>query len=107
MFAIVVRFDLLPGAEVAFDALVAEAVPAIDAGEPGTIGYVVHTVEGSPGSRVFYELYRDRAAWEAHERYEHTARFLAALQQHLVEPPRVEFLAPSLAAGLGGVVAAG
>ena len=104
MFALVVRFDLLPGAEAAFDALVAEAVPAIDAGEPGTIGYVVHTVEDAPGSRVFYELYRDRAAWQAHERYEHTARFLQLLQQHLSAPPRVEFLTPTGAAGLAGVV---
>jgi quinol monooxygenase YgiN len=107
MFALVVRFDLLPGAEAAFDALVAEAVPAIGSGEPGTLGYVVHTVDGEPGSRVFYELYRDRAAWQAHEQYEHTARFLQDLQQHLASPPRIEFLTPSLAAGLGGVVADG
>ena len=104
MFALVVRFDLLPGAEAAFDALVAEAVPAIGAGEPGTLGYVTHTVDGSPGSRVFYELYRDRAAWEAHERHEPTARFLESIGQHLAAPPRVEFLTPASATGLGGVV---
>ena len=104
MFALVVRFELLPGAEGAFDALVAEAVPAIGAGEPGTLGYVVHTVDDSPGSRVFYELYRDRAAWEEHERYEHTARFLESVRQHLVAPPRVELLTPAVAAGLGGLV---
>ena len=104
MFALVVRFDLLPGAEAAFDALVAEAVPAIGAGEPGTLGYVTHTVDGSPGSRIFYELYRDRAAWEAHERHEPTARFLESIGPLLAAPPRVEFLTPAAATGLGSVV---
>ncbi|MEU2348165.1 putative quinol monooxygenase [Modestobacter sp. NPDC049651] len=95
MFALVVRFELQPGAEEAFDALVAETVPAIHADEPGTLQYVVHTVEDSPGSRLFYEVYRDREAWQAHERYEHTARFLQEIRQHLAEPPRLELLTPT------------
>jgi quinol monooxygenase YgiN len=32
---------------------------------------------------VFYELYRDRQAFEAHERQEHVRRFLKGREQYL------------------------
>lgn len=92
MFALVVRFDLLPGQEAEFDQLVAETLPGIEGSEPGTLLYLVHKVEGEPGARVFYEVYRDRAGFEDHERGEHTKRFLAAREGYLASPPRVEFL---------------
>ena len=40
---------------------------AVKANEPGTLVYASHTVEGQPLQRIFYELYRDEAAFEAHE----------------------------------------
>jgi len=52
----------------------------------------VHTVEGEPGARVFYELYRDREAFQAHERQPHVVTFLGQRDQYMAQPPRVEFL---------------
>ncbi|MBO0803901.1 MAG: hypothetical protein J2P25_12605 [Nocardiopsaceae bacterium] len=51
--------------------------------EAGTVVYAVHTVEGKPLERIFYELYRDKAAFDAHEEQEHTRRFLDARGQFL------------------------
>lgn len=59
MFALVVRFDLLPGTEDEFDWL-AETGAGIRAEEPGTLLYLCHTVPGEPSARVFYELLRSR-----------------------------------------------
>jgi quinol monooxygenase YgiN len=92
MFALVVRFDLRPGAAADFDDLVGETVALIRAREPGTLIYACHQVEGSPDSRIFYELYATRSAFEEHEAGEHVKRFLHERTQHLAGPPPVEFL---------------
>lgn len=98
MFGLVVRFDLRAGAGPSFDALTSETVERIRTSEPGTLIYTWHAVEGEPDARVFYELYRDREAFEAHERQEHVRRFLKEREQYLTAT-RVEFLV--LQAGKG------
>src|SRR5207245_10922949 len=55
-------------------------------------------------ARVFYELYRDAAAFEEHERQEHVRRFLDERSQYLVGPPRVEFLHVQASKGTPGQV---
>ncbi|OHV44908.1 antibiotic biosynthesis monooxygenase [Pseudofrankia sp. BMG5.36] len=92
MFGLVVRFALRPGAAEGFDRLVAETLPQIVALEPGTQVYATHAVEEDPDARIFYELYRSREAFDEHERQEHVMRFLAAREEFLAAPPRVEFL---------------
>jgi quinol monooxygenase YgiN len=100
MFGLVVRFELRDaGAAEAFDALVRVLVEKIMATEPGTLVYATHTVEDAPLARIFYEVYRDRAAFEAHESQPHTAHFLSERERH-VTSFRVEFLAPAAAKGL-------
>lgn len=100
MFALVVRFDLKDDeAAAAFDRLVAETVEEITALEPGTLVYATHTVTDAPLSRVFYEVYRDREAFEEHERRPHTRRFLEQRRDYVADF-RVEFLTPAAAKGL-------
>jgi len=60
----------------AFDQLVAETIEKIKTDEPGTLIYTAHRVEGAPLQRIFYELYQDRAAFDAHEQQTHTRRML-------------------------------
>ena len=90
-FALVVRFTVRPGAEAQFDALVAETAAGIRDHEPGTLIYACHTVQDQPQQRIFYELYRGRAAFEAHEQTAHTRRFLAE-RGALLEATEVDFL---------------
>jgi quinol monooxygenase YgiN len=104
MFGLVVRFTLKEGAQTAFDRLVDETVPLIRSREPGTLIYAVHTVAERPNERIFYELYRDRAAFDEHERQAHVKRFLADREQFL-DAVKVDFL--SLQAGAGIPAAAG
>ena len=100
MFALVVRFDLKPGREVEFDGLVADTLIGIDHGEPGTLMYATHRVTSEPSARIFYEVYSDRAAFDAHEAAAHTASFLAKRQQYLAHAPRVEFLSDARGKGV-------
>jgi len=85
MLALSVRFTCKDEASAAaHDELVAATVAAIRANEPGTLIYAVHRVDGEPLQRIFYELYTDQAAFEAHEAAAHTRRYLAAREEFLV-----------------------
>ncbi|KUO20535.1 putative quinol monooxygenase [Streptomyces dysideae] len=83
-FGLVVRFTLRDqDTATAFDHLCAETLEGIKVQEPGTLTYVTHIPVDEPLTRVFYELYADRAAFEAHEAQPHTKRFLAEREQYL------------------------
>ncbi|MET9697040.1 antibiotic biosynthesis monooxygenase [Streptomyces sp. NPDC006529] len=100
-FGLVVRFSLRDqAAAAAFDELCAAALEGIKSAEPGTLTYVVHVPEGEPLVRVFYELYADRAAFDAHEAQAHTKHFLAEREQYLagVEVTFLEAISGKVAA---------
>jgi quinol monooxygenase YgiN len=101
MFGLSVRFTCKDADSAqGFDKLVAETVTQIKQHEPGTLVYAVHTVEGQPLQRIFYELYRDRAAFDAHEGQPHTRRMLADREQFLVSV-EVDFLTLQVGKGTG------
>jgi quinol monooxygenase YgiN len=101
MFALVARFDMKDlTAAGQFDALVERTSAGIIAKEPGTLVYATHLVDGEPLGRIFYELYVDRAAFDAHEAQPHTRTFLEERDRY-VATTRVEFM------GAGPIVAKG
>ncbi|MGW6396013.1 putative quinol monooxygenase [Streptomyces sp. NPDC055103] len=77
------RSDRVNRAAAAFDQLCARTVEGIKEKEPRTLAYVSHIPVEEPLVRVFYELYVDQAAFEAHEAQEHTRRFLDERGQYL------------------------
>ena len=85
----------------AYDRLAEETVAGIEAREPGTIVYAVHRVDGQPLQRLHYELYWDRAAFEAHEAAPHTRRYLAA-RDALLASAEVDWLTLQAGTGTGG-----
>lgn len=96
---LVVRFTVEDGCEREFDDLVALTVAAIEQHEPGTLLYITHTVDQEPQTRIFYELYRDRAAFKAHEDQPHVQHFLSE-RERLVERVEVDWLTPAAQAGV-------
>lgn len=98
---LVVRFDL-PDEESArrFDELTAEAVAQITASEPGTLLYLTHVIAGEPLARLFYEVYADDAAFQAHEEARHVIDFHARKNPLLAREPQVQFLTTGPAKGL-------
>ncbi len=100
MFGLCVRFTCKDETSAeAYDRLVAETVEAIKTGEPGTLVYASHLVDGQPLQRI-YELYRDRAAFEAHEAAPHR-RYLAERDQYLAST-EVDWLTLQTGKGIGG-----
>ncbi len=102
MFGLFVRFTCKDEANAeAYDRLVAATIEAIKAHEPGTLVYASHLVDGQPLQRIFYELYRDKAAFEAHEAVLHTRRYLAERDQYLTTT-EVDWLTLQTGKGTGG-----
>ncbi|MDP9848322.1 putative quinol monooxygenase [Streptosporangium lutulentum] len=102
MFGLMVRFTCKDEASAeAFDQLVGETIEKIRDGEPGTLVYASHRVDGQPLQRIFYELYRDRAAFDTHEEQEHTRRFLAA-REELLASTEVDWLTLQTGKGTAG-----
>jgi quinol monooxygenase YgiN len=90
-FALVVRFTVRPEAEVSFDDLTARTTHLIRDREPGTLVYATHRVPDSPRVRVFYELYRNRAAFDTHEEQTYVRAFLAE-REAMLEATEVTFM---------------
>lgn len=87
-----VRFDLKPGMEADFDKLTTLTLNKIRQHEPGTLLYACHQVDKSPSSRIFYEIYENREAFEKHEGQPYIKDFLRVREQYLASSPRIEIL---------------
>ena len=60
-----------------FDRLAEQTAEQVRTGEPGTLVYVIHLVPNAPLQRLFYEIYRDPAAFDSHESQPYMQRFMA------------------------------
>lgn len=70
-------FTLLDDRVADFDRLSEQTAEQVRTGEPDTLVYVIHLVPDAPLQRIFYEIYRDRAAFESHENQPYMKRFVA------------------------------
>lgn len=93
-FALLVRFDVMAKHVAEFDALVAETLVEIRAEEPDTLIYVTNSVRQQSTQRVFYEVYRDRAAFDRHELSPHIQHFVQQRGYYLASPVDVTWLTP-------------
>lgn len=70
-------FTLLDDRVTEFDRLAGQTAEEVRIGEPGTLVYVIHLVPNAPLQRIFYEIYRDRVAFDSHESQPYMKRFVA------------------------------
>jgi quinol monooxygenase YgiN len=70
-------FTLLDDRVADFDRLAEQAAEEVRTREPDTLVYVIHVVPNAPLQRIFYEIYRDRAAFDSHENQPYMKRFVA------------------------------
>jgi quinol monooxygenase YgiN len=70
-------FTLLEDRVADFDRFAEQAAEEVRTREPDTLVYVIHLVPNAPMQRIFYEIYRDRAAFDSHENQPYMKRFVA------------------------------
>jgi quinol monooxygenase YgiN len=83
-------YTLLDGREEAFDRQAEELVQAARTGEPDTLIFTCHEVVNAPTQRIFYQLFRDQAAFAAHQRQPYLRRFLAESRTHVLATNVIE-----------------
>ena len=73
----IVIFTLLEDRVADFDRLAEQTAEEVRTAEPDTLVYVIHLVPNAPMQRIFYEIYRDRDAFDSHENQAYMQRFVA------------------------------
>ena len=91
-FVVIAEFRVRPGSLDAFLALAHDDARASVAHEPGCRAFDVAVSESDPLAVVFYEVYDDRAAFDAHLKTPHLARFRAGFPALIAEERPVRFL---------------
>jgi quinol monooxygenase YgiN len=91
-FVVIAEFKVNPGAMPAFLALAHDDATSSVADEPGCRAFDVAVAQEDPDTVVFYEVYDDRAAFDAHLQTLHLARFRAGIPALIVAERAVRFL---------------
>jgi (4S)-4-hydroxy-5-phosphonooxypentane-2,3-dione isomerase len=90
-YVIIVEFRLVPGSLEKFLRLIEDNANASVRDEPGCTRFDVLTPAGEGDKIVLYEIYDDRAAFEAHLRTPHFARFNEATAALIADRKITEF----------------
>jgi quinol monooxygenase YgiN len=77
LFGQIAIYTLLEDRVEDFDRLTRRVVRQVQDHEPDTLVYIVHAVPSAPMQRILYEVYSDRAAYEAHKRQPYVLAFEA------------------------------
>jgi quinol monooxygenase YgiN len=83
-------YTLLEDKVADFDRAADEVAEQVRANEPGTLVYVIHTVPKAPMQRIFYEVYRDRPAFEQHEKQAYVQRFVTVRRPYVLATNVIE-----------------
>jgi autoinducer 2-degrading protein len=83
LFVILVDFQLKPGSRLEFRRMIDENADASVRTEPGCLQFDVLEPEGEGDRVLLYEIYSDRAAFDAHLRTEHF-RVFAGVSENLI-----------------------
>jgi len=89
MFALVVSLKVKPDMRDRFLAAAEDDSTCSARDEPGCLRFDVLQDNAEPDHYFFYEVYRDEAAFEAHEQTPHYPRWRAASAEVLAEPASV------------------
>ncbi len=74
-YTVIATLRAAPGKADALAALLREQAAVVRKEEPGCLAYIPHRDAVDPDAFVFYEVYRDQAAFEAHRASPHLAAF--------------------------------
>ena len=90
LFGQIAIYTLLEERVDDFDRLTKEVVRKVRGQEPDTLVYIVHAVPSAPMQRILYEVYRDRAAYEAHKRQPYAIAFEADRRPYVLATNIIE-----------------
>jgi len=72
---VIAKLKVKPGNEAQFESAAREMIAAARTAEPGTLNYILHKNVRDATEYVYYEVYRDQAAFDAHGKTDHMRAF--------------------------------
>jgi quinol monooxygenase YgiN len=90
MLTVVARIRVKSDQAATFEAEARKMIDHVQANEPGTLTYVCHRSTADPTAYLFYEVYRDQAAFAAHGGSPAMQAFFAALRGVVDGRPEIE-----------------
>jgi quinol monooxygenase YgiN len=90
LFGQIAIYTLLDDRVSEFDRLTKQVVREVRANEPDTLVFIVHAVPSAPMQRILYEVYRDRAAFDAHKNRPYVAAFEADRRPYVLATNVIE-----------------
>jgi quinol monooxygenase YgiN len=90
LFGQIAIYTLLEDRVEDFDRLIRKVVGQVREHEPDTLVYIVHAVPSAPMQRILYEVYSDRAAYEAHKRQPYVLAFEADRRPYVLATNIIE-----------------
>jgi quinol monooxygenase YgiN len=90
---VIAKLKVQPGKEAEFEAAGKEMIATVKIAEPGTLSYVLHKNTKDPTEFIYYEVYQDQAAFEAHGKTDHMKAFGGKIGALLAGRPEIAILA--------------
>jgi quinol monooxygenase YgiN len=90
LFGQIAIYTLIEDRVDEFDRLAQRVVARVRASEPDTFVFIVHAVPSAPMQRILYEVYRDRAAFDRHERQPYVIEFEADRRPYVLATNVIE-----------------
>ena len=89
---VIAKLKAKSGSEAQIEAAFKDMIGKVRANEPGTMAYVLHKSTQDPTTFVFYEVYQDQAAFDAHGKTPHMAEMGGKLRGLLDGRPQIDIL---------------
>lgn len=89
MIIIVAKFKAKTGCEKELEELFKNAFPTVQQ-EKDTISYTLHRAKNDPGKFLFYEVYKDKDAFEYHRSQNILKKILIRAYELVEEEPSIE-----------------
>jgi quinol monooxygenase YgiN len=101
-------YTLLESGAAEFDRLASTVLEQVRTTEPDTLVFVVHGVPSAPLQRILYQVYRDRAAYDEHQRKSYVTDFDSRLRPLVLATNVIELgVREAKVSSLGSVPRAG
>jgi len=86
---VIAKLKVQSGKEAEFEAAAKQMIATVKESEPGTLSYVLHKNTKDATEFIYYEVYQDQAALDAHGKTDHMKAFGGKIGALLAGRPEI------------------
>jgi len=86
---VIAKLKVQPGKDAEFEAAAKQMIATVKESEPGTVAYVLHKNTKDATEFIYYEVYQDQAALDAHGKTDHMKAFGGKIGALLAGRPEI------------------